>query len=200
MSTSLLIIALLCSSEESNVMHLPNIVIEGEVPDEPVKLKRIPVAVYAKEIGSAKKAFKSGDYDLAFQLMSRTARWGDKNNQYVLGMMYLKGLGVEQNLMLGYAWIKLSEEGAKRQEWSAQINYIESKMSDEEAIVAVQLVEELRLKYGTEAKSIACERVTKKGSHIKYTLCGPDLRPRENYIEMTPEEYYAGSVVKGDDG
>ncbi|MCR8710456.1 tetratricopeptide repeat protein [Aliarcobacter butzleri] len=53
--------------------------------------------VFATTYEDGIKAFDRNDYKTAINIWQELANQGDGNSQYSLGVMYLKGLGIEQN-------------------------------------------------------------------------------------------------------
>jgi len=162
---SFCMIADVTGGENDDIAELSTMYVSGQT------LKRIPIEYYSHLIRNAKQAVQGRDYEKAFELLSQTARMGDKESQYLLGMLYLKALEVKQQPILGYAWIKLSVEGSDGRPWRKQVRYIESLMSQEDKRTAESLIDELRSKYGIEQLGMECHQKTRRGSHIKVTVC-----------------------------
>lgn len=63
----------------------------------------------------ASKYYKEEQYEKAFNEFSQLAQIGHKPSQFNVGAMYLEGLGVKQNLVKAWAWVKLSDEGRNKE-------------------------------------------------------------------------------------
>ena len=68
--------------------------------------------VFSEDFILGLKAFKSQDYDTAFEQFLSLAETGDIRAQTYIGMMYFNGLSVPKNLETAAGWyIKAAEEG-----------------------------------------------------------------------------------------
>ena len=110
-------------------------------------------------------------YADAYHVLSRTARAGNKVDQYLLGMMYLKGLHVEQQPLLGYSWMKLSLTDSHTRRWRHQVEMLESLMTAEEEAQAATLIANLSAHYGNEALGVRCYRERRFNSYIRHDAC-----------------------------
>ena len=54
-----------------------------------------------------------GRYKSAFQLLSDAASKGMKESQYLLSLMFLKGEGVDKNILIGLGWLGVAGHSAK---------------------------------------------------------------------------------------
>ncbi len=71
-------------------------------------------------------------YDAAVELYSRAAERGDPSAQYLLGLMYDKGHGVDRDEVLAYKWLSLAAASAPirdRENYLKLRNAVASKMS-----------------------------------------------------------------------
>ena len=67
--------------------------------------------VFSEDFILGLKAFKSQDYDTAFEQFLSLAETGDIRAQTYIGMMYFNGLSVPKNLETAASWyIKAAEE------------------------------------------------------------------------------------------
>jgi uncharacterized protein len=62
------------------------------------------------DYASAAKAYEAHDFVAAATELQSLAELGHPQSQYSLGAMYLRGEGVNQNLLLAYGWTKLAAE------------------------------------------------------------------------------------------
>ncbi|MEE4329953.1 MAG: hypothetical protein V2J10_03745 [Wenzhouxiangella sp.] len=64
----------------------------------------------AHRMERARRAYRAGWYFSAYHHYLSAARWADKFAQFNVGVMYLRGEGVDFDAGRGWAWIKLSAE------------------------------------------------------------------------------------------
>jgi len=62
--------------------------------------------VFASELEDGFQAFTAGNYEQALRLWLPLAEKDDADAQYNLGILYMKGLGVEKNLKTAFIWYK----------------------------------------------------------------------------------------------
>ncbi len=96
----------------------------------------------------AVKNYEAGKYEEALAEFKSLAEIGNKGAQYNLGFMYVDGLGVKQDLVKGYAWIKLSDEKGNSEEKQGVLKQIESYFKDEKLAQVNSFYEELVMQYG----------------------------------------------------
>ena len=64
--------------------------------------------VHAAELEDGFKAFQSGNYEKALRLWLPIAEKDNADAQYNIGILYMKGLGVEKNEKTAFIWYKRS--------------------------------------------------------------------------------------------
>ncbi len=84
--------------------------------------------LYDKESRGA-RAYVEGRYESAFQLVSDTASKGMKESQYLLSLMFLKGEGVDKNILIGLGWLGVAIESGD-EEWNNTFNTLYASMND----------------------------------------------------------------------
>lgn len=62
--------------------------------------------IQAAELEDGFQAFTTGDYEQALRLWLPLAEKDNADAQYNLGILYMKGLGVEENLKTAFIWYK----------------------------------------------------------------------------------------------
>ena len=72
---------------------------------------------------------------------SAAAEQGDANAQYILGLMYVKGSGVERNFYFAYAWLIIAEVNGADTEKIKSI--LEEEMTPEQIAKAQELTKEV---------------------------------------------------------
>lgn len=69
-----------------------------------------PAAAFA-DLEKGLVRFEQGDYDGAYRELKPSAESGDVRAQYVVGVMYLSGLGVEADDDRAHHWLRRAAEG-----------------------------------------------------------------------------------------
>jgi TPR repeat protein len=70
--------------------------------------------VFAGPVEDSTKAYRSGDYKTAYQLIKPQAEKGDANAQFILGFLYDEGKGVPQDYTEAVKWYRrAAEQGNK---------------------------------------------------------------------------------------
>jgi len=69
-----------------------------------------PYLVQAADFASAQAAYHSGDYRRAYKGLRNLAQDQNAKAQYLLGLLYLQGLGVREDTELGIDWLKQATE------------------------------------------------------------------------------------------
>jgi TPR repeat protein len=100
--------------------------------------------------------YSRAEFERAYPLVWNAARHGLKQAQYVLGLMYLKGEHVEQDMVRGAAWMGLSTE-AQVQDWRdtfvSIVNALDEAQRQEVRAKLAKYIEY----YGMEAQGISCK-------------------------------------------
>jgi len=101
------------------------------------------------DFNTAANAYANKNYQLAFNEFHRLAEIGNKRAQFNLGVMYLNGEFVNQDLFKAYAWGKLSEHD-ERPEFSKLRESLERKFTPESYLKAKSTFETIKDTYGDE--------------------------------------------------
>jgi hypothetical protein len=116
----------------------------------------------ADEMVRAQRAYEAGMHGAAIMHWRNAARWADKFAQYNLGIMYLRGEGVEFDPLRAWAWLELSAERGYP-EFERQADELWSMMSEAERRKARAIHErELLPEYGDAARMEAVARKMKR--------------------------------------
>ena len=118
----------------------------------------------------AQAAVERADYEQAFALYQKAARWGHKGAQYVLGELYAEGKGVARDPVSAYAWLAVASEAPDRDFVKAR-NRIGNELTDTQKVEAERLAGELASVHGMQAVGIACKKESRIGSNIKQVNC-----------------------------
>ena len=122
---------------------------------------------------SAQAAINDGEYDTAFELYNRAARWGEKGAQYVLGHLYLQGAGVDKDPVTGAAWLQAAAEAPVR-EYRSDAKDAMKALDDRQKAEAEQLAQRIISSFGMEAANVRCKSEHRVGSNIKQINCRHD--------------------------
>ncbi len=103
-----------------------------------------------KSLGRGAHALKKGFPEDAVKNFEQAARYGNKDAQFTLGMMYIRGTGVEMDWAHGYAWLKLSASHGKPEAVEASKQVLE-QLKPEELLKAEQWTAKLAPEFGDVA-------------------------------------------------
>jgi TPR repeat protein len=114
-----------------------------------------------KELLRAAHSLKKGHQEDAARLFKRAAEWGNKDAQKTLGLMYVKGLGVNKDWAMGYAWLDLASSLGS-EAIIATRNQIFASMSEEEKSRVKGYSEGLDESYGDRQALLCREEWVRK--------------------------------------
>jgi hypothetical protein len=132
--------------------------------------------IYDNE-ASGLRYYQQGDYGSAFSLLSETAALGMKRSQYILGFMFLKGEGVDKNMLFGLTWLGLAAESGN-DEWVETFDGFYDRLSDAQKSMLDEKIRDYKGKYGASAQGITCSRRSVGSSRRKDWVC---LKSEGNY-------------------
>ena len=81
----------------------------------------------------AQQSFKKGFDKHALALFKRASRWGSKQSQYKVGLMYVAGFGTQADPVEGAAWLLLANERNNR-DVTEQLQLAMSELSESGAV------------------------------------------------------------------
>ena len=122
-------------------------------------------SVYEEWLFDSKTAYNGKRYDEAFPLMQKPACAGDKESQWMLGQMYLRGQGVDRDDMRGYAWLKVAAE-FQSAEYRNTVRTIEDALDAPHKQEATALAGKFVDEYGTRATHMSCSLSSSRQGHI----------------------------------
>lgn len=125
--------------------------------------------IYENE-ASGLRYYKRGDFPQAFSILSETAALGMKNSQYILGFMFIKGEGVDKNILFGLAWMGLATE-LGNDEWVEKYEGLYNSLSDSHKSMVDDKVNEYRAKFGASEQGITCSKTSEVGSRAIRWKC-----------------------------
>lgn len=132
--------------------------------------------IYDNE-ASGLRFYQQGDYGKAFSLLSETAARGMKRSQYILGYMFLKGEGVDKNMLFGLTWLGLAAESGN-DEWEEAYEGFYQRLNDAQKSMLDEKIRDYTKKYGASAQGITCSRRSVGSSRRKDWIC---LKSEGNY-------------------
>ena len=125
---------------------------------------------YSSTVRRAQAAYQLKDFDEAYRLGLKCAQLGDKDCQWLLGILYLKGAGVERNGLEALAWMTVAIESRQ----PARLEIYDGVMEQlpEAARASVQeRGQQYVERYGMRAQNVYCTRRADTGSHIPRVVC-----------------------------
>jgi TPR repeat protein len=114
--------------------------------------------------------YESGDYRSAFKILSKTAAQGMKRSQYILGFMFMKGEGVDKNMLFGLAWMGLSTE-ADNNDWQNTYDGLYNVLTSAQKSMVDDKINQYRQKFGASAQGVTCARAAVVGSRKQDIIC-----------------------------
>lgn len=134
--------------------------------------------IYENE-ASGLRYYKKGDFPKAFSILSETAALGMKNSQYILAFMFMKGEGVDKNVLFGLAWMGLATE-LGNDEWLENYEGLYDSLSDTHKSMVDDKIREYGEKFGAAAQGITCSMTSEVGSRAIRWKC----RKGEGYYTL----------------
>ena len=133
--------------------------------------------IYENET-SGLRFYEQGEYGRAFMLLKNTAAQGMKRSQYILGFMFMKGEGIDRNMLFGLAWLGLAAESGN-EEWQATFDQFYEKLSAAQRSMLDDKIRDYRARFGADAQGITCAKTSVVGSRRIDWVC----RKGEGYYE-----------------
>lgn len=107
------------------------------------------LSVHAVRYEVAASNFQKENYELAYNQFTELAALGNKDAQYAIGVMYVKGLHVKKNFANAYAWILLASSKGEAS-YAKTADDIHASFSEVEAANARAAFADLQASYGDE--------------------------------------------------
>lgn len=126
-------------------------------------------ALHDKELRGA-RAYVDGRFEPAFQLLSDTASKGMKESQYLLSLMFLKGEGVDKNILIGLGWLGVAIESGD-EEWNNTFKTLYDSMNDTQRAMVDEKVKDYVAKYGGVVQGVTCSNRSAAGSREVDVRC-----------------------------
>ena len=125
--------------------------------------------LYEKEARGA-RAYVAGRYDSAFELLSDTASKGMKESQYLISVMFLKGEGVNKNVLFGLGWLGVAIESGN-EEWINTFNTLYDSLNDAQRAMVDDKIKTYVAKYGSAVQGVTCRNRGAAGSRESQLRC-----------------------------
>jgi len=160
-------------------------------------------------MSAAIKAYVEGYNQSAFTNFKKAAAFGNTLSQRYIGLMYINGLGVNKDMVKGYAWLKLAahDKTPKNKELVKQVHDLLTESQKQQAQIEYIGINE---EYGTIAaltrrdRWVHKQRMKMTGTHtgslafapIKYD--SPHGNGLYNQVESYVKDYNYGYVSSGE--
>jgi len=125
---------------------------------------------YPATVKRARAPSQLGELEEAHRLGLRCAQWGDKGCRWIVGILYLKGDGIEQNGLEGMKWMTVAVESGK-QEWVEICDRVMAQLPEGSRAIVEQQGQEYIDRYGMRAQNVYCTRRADTGNHITRVVC-----------------------------
>lgn len=136
---------------------------------------------YKKDLEMLLNNARRGDFGDFYQDVVKFARYGEKYPQYLLGLMLIKGDGVEQDIAQGLVWMQLSLE-QKNPEWKRAYDKIVASIPDEQIAALQPMYEVYKERYGVDNQYMYCSSEKMESSNIRINQCRKSLVMKEYYL------------------
>ena len=144
---------------------------------------KIAIREYESRLDRARLAMHGEDVDSAFGLTQEVACWGDKHAQFMLGMMYLEGKGVEEDVLSGYAWVRTAAESGI-EDFEAMADKLYQAIPEKYRSAAQAGAEAITAQYGMQATGVRCNMEKSTGSHRRQMYCRIPYSLRDTHLEI----------------
>ena len=132
--------------------------------------------IYDNE-ASGLRFYQQEAYGEAFSILSETAALGMKRSQYILGFMFMKGEGVDRNMLYGLTWLGLAQE-LGNDDWVEAYEGFYNRLSDAQKSMLDEKIRDYKAMYGASAQGITCSRRSVGSSRRQDWVC---LKREGNY-------------------
>ena len=146
-----------------------------------VKEVKLRAEFYQNELDLLLDKARRGNFADFYQDVVKFARYGEKYPQYLLGVMLLKGDGVQQDIGQGLVWIKLALE-QKNTEWQKVYDSVTGALTKEQLDALEPMYEAYKALYGVEAQKMSCSNERMEASLIRVHQCRKTLVLKEYFV------------------
>ncbi|GAB59264.1 sel1 repeat family protein [Rheinheimera nanhaiensis] len=145
-----------------------------------VKEVKLRAEFYQNELDLLLDKARRGNFADFYQDVVKFAHYGEKYPQYLLGVMLLKGDGVQQDIGQGLVWIRLALE-QKNTEWQKVYDSITAKLTKEQLDALEPMYETYKARFGVQAQKMSCNNEKMEASNIRIHQCRKTLVLKEFY-------------------
>ena len=132
------------------------------------------------------RAYQRAEYATAFKILSNTATKGLKESQYLIAVMFMKGEGVNQSMLIGLGWLGVAKESGN-EEWIKTFDTFYASLNERQRQMVDEQVRRYVEKYGGKAQGVTCSRRASAGSRQIRLLCDKVAGSYPEYeIELIP--------------
>ena len=144
------------------------------------KLKAREARVLYKFQKTGMQEFHNGNYDEAYSLLTKSAEAGLKYSQYYLGLMYLKGQGVDKSYTNGMSWIGVAKE-SKIPEIVEMFDSLYEKFNEDARVIIDKKTTEYIKLYGMKKQFVSCKMHTPPGLMTPRIACQKITRDLQKF-------------------
>lgn len=126
-------------------------------------------SIYENE-ATGLRYYKRGDFEKAFSILRQTAALGMKNSQYILAHMFIKGEGIDKNILFGLGWMGLAIELGNN-EWVQKYESLYGSLNAAQQSIVDDKVDEYREKFGAAVQGVTCSMTSEVGSRAIRWKC-----------------------------
>jgi len=152
------------------------------MPDETVVYKS--TKQLDEQVTKGVRLYHQQDYERAYPLLSEAALWGLKTPQSMVGVMYTKGLHVEQSIERGMAWLGVANEKGRDKNAKKMFKSIYKQLDSKQQAYVDELVDNYTQRYGLKAQNIICKKKRLTGSNIPTRICAKKPGSTSFYYPM----------------
>lgn len=138
-------------------------------------------AAYQDMLRDAAVSYGKKDYDKAFAQFQRLACAGDIQSQSALGRMYIEGQGVQEDDLIGYAWLKMAAQ-VIFPKYQAVVKELDEAMKPDQRDVADAKVADFMKYYGFAATGMSCEPAAMDDDPVPDEIECTPVRQAERYM------------------
>lgn len=163
---------------------MPLATVAAPATDDSQPTQRVQTREYDQKLRQVREAYEQRDWDRAFRLSSETARWGDKWSQFVLGTLYLDGLGgADENVLLAYGWLAAAAESGI-EDFAGAAARLREAIPVQHHAEADGAARALIARYGMDATGVRCEKRRPTGSNRRVLDCRKPHSMTDEWVEV----------------
>ncbi|MDX5406523.1 MAG: hypothetical protein LPK11_05710 [Chromatiaceae bacterium] len=145
-----------------------------------VKEIKLRAEFYQNELDLLLDKARRGNFADFYQDVVKFAHYGEKYPQYLLGVMLLKGDGVQQDIGQGLVWLRLALE-QKNTEWQKVYDSVSAQLTKEQLASLEPMYEVYKARFGVDAQKMSCSNERMEASNIRIHQCRKTLVLKEYY-------------------